>query len=160
MYFLRLALSLCAVLSGATHAQVELNNDFSQEKLWVVIPLASRHLNPPATPELNQKNLGLGVEYRYSGNTALAAGFFKNSNFKSSGYAGAWYTPFELPRLGPLQPRVGVLGGLASGYGNVLPVVLPALRLEGQKVSINLVYIPPVDKRVISAIALQVAFKF
>jgi hypothetical protein len=72
----RLALVLCAVFTGLAHAQVEPNNDFLPEKIWVVIPVASQHINPPATPTLNQKNFGLGAEYRFSDATALAAGFF------------------------------------------------------------------------------------
>jgi hypothetical protein len=70
----------------------------------------------PAPLKWNEFNVGLGLRYTHSDDLSTQFGLYKNSIDKTTVYALATYTPIDI-----LGARVGVFGGLASGYSK--PVI-------------------------------------
>lgn len=79
----------------------------------------------------NERNYGLGLRYTVSPEWSVQAGAYRNSINRNTVYAIATYTPLN---LGPL--RVGVFGGLASGYS---APVIGGLALEAGPVTFRVV---------------------
>ena len=112
------------------------------------ISTTSYHLRQWARDSLNQRNEGLGLEYRATPNWGLAGGFYKNSYSRTSVYATANYTPLHITLPGCLMASAGVAAGVVTGYTNeeapARPLALAAL-LElrsAQGFGINLVAVP------------------
>ncbi|OGZ05438.1 MAG: hypothetical protein A2845_03205 [Candidatus Lloydbacteria bacterium RIFCSPHIGHO2_01_FULL_49_22] len=93
----------------------------------------------------NEVNLGLGVEYQLNSNTAISAGFYKNSFGLRSNYAFAHYHPWEIWGV-----RVGATMGYVDGYPNyqngaVGSVILPSFSKQYKHFGIYGIVIPPVS---------------
>lgn len=103
---------------------------------------------------LNGINPGLGLEYHRAGGDFIAAGLYHNSIGRSSRYAV--YAKQVMAKGGV---SLGVFGGVVDGYqwrdGGFIPFAAPYLSITGDRAGVNLVFIPSVEKKVSSAIALQ-----
>jgi hypothetical protein len=69
----------------------------------------------PAPLKWDEFNVGLGLRYTHSDDWSTQFGLYKNSSDKTTAYALATYTPLDI-----LGARVGVFGGLATGYSKPL----------------------------------------
>ncbi|WP_172983212.1 hypothetical protein [Thiomonas sp. Bio17B3] len=105
------------------------------------------HNRAEARRSLNQVNPGLGVEYQFTPDVGLSGGFYRNSFRRASVYALATWTPLHLALPAGLTARIGVAGGVVSGYSRVNPfapfaaAALLAVR-NPQGWGINLVAVP------------------
>lgn len=70
-------------------------------RLSLAVNVAAWHTQAWARQDLNQRNPGLGLEWRYPPDAALLAGFYRNSYDRTSAYALAAWTPLHgsLPGL-------------------------------------------------------------
>lgn len=109
--------------------------------LYVDINIASKHFCD-CGDDLNEENFGLGVTYELNDFAEAKIGFYENSFYQHSNYAGVnfFYTP---PTYGYSERWIvepGVMIGLVSGYqqtandaleisNGVMPLVVPNIKL-------------------------------
>jgi hypothetical protein len=141
-----LALGLAAALTSSANAEV-----------WVNPGFYSHHF--AQGQNLNNRNHGLGVEVSITDTYSLTAGVFENSDYATSRYLGAYVMPL---RMGAV--KAGLAVGALNGYprmheGGWFPAVVPTLALEGQRVGLNVSFIPKFKDSVSSALAFQLKFK-
>lgn len=96
----------------------------------VVFTVASKHTQG----KYNEFNPGIGFEKQLNERWTLAGGYYRNSNYQDSFYAGVIYSRF---RLGDV--RIGTSLGVVTGYGKPLPMVAPMLMWK----DLNILIIPP-----------------
>lgn len=89
----------------------------AENSMAVTVPIFTRHF-PHPSPDLNEHNHGLGLEYTLRKDVAVTAGVFNNSFRKDTFYVGVVYTPFRVLGL-----HTGVVVGfdLSGGYNSVNP---------------------------------------
>lgn len=98
----------------------------------------------------NEDNYGVG----FRSETGYTIGIYKNSIHKDSVYIGR---EFQWKLYGPLH--AGVVVGAVSGYGDVMPILLPELIIKTKIVEVGMTIIPRVP-HVDAAIALQLRLRF
>lgn len=123
---------------------------------YLTVPFASYHLGTDQQKKhYNESNIGLGLEHAISPDWSIAAGFYRNSLYRESGYAGATYAPLKLG-----QARIGAAMGFVTGYASKpLPVLAPAMLLGTKDIGLNVVLIPPVGSKTPAVIALQLKWR-
>lgn len=142
---------------------------FANEDYFRVVedkPLAEAWVNPgfysyhfDRDRNLNDRNPGIGGEYRFSTVAAATAGRFYNSDRQYSNYAGVYYQPFA---VGPV--RLGAVVGGFNGYpkmrdGGWFLAAIPVLSVEYQRVGANIAVIPRYKDRLYGALSIQLKFK-
>lgn len=109
-----IAFSIAAFASPRATASVfDLNGT---GMLNVDLNLGSYHTQEWARDELNQKNPGVGMTYRFSRSWAVAGGMYENSYDRSTWYVLAQWTPVQLGHTGGWHVDAGLAAGLATGY--------------------------------------------
>lgn len=78
--------------------------------------LASIHTERWARDSLNQRNPGIGIEFRANRDWAFTGGIYSNSYRKPTVYALVEYTPLHIGQISNWHVDAGVAAGLASGY--------------------------------------------
>ncbi|MBA5604103.1 hypothetical protein H3H36_01845 [Duganella sp. FT3S] len=129
-------------------------------------PLSEVWLNPgfysyhfQRDKHLNDRNPGIGAEYRFSTVASVTAGRFYNSDRLYSNYAGIYYQPFA---LGPV--RLGAVAGGFNGYPNMRSggwflAAIPTLSAEYKSVGVNVAIVPSYKDRLYGAISVQLKLK-
>jgi hypothetical protein len=145
-----LLLAATAALCGAAHAQ-------DRHEVWLDTGFATYHFQ--RDQDLNGRNPGLGMEYRFSDAAAVTAGRFYNSDREHSSYAGVYYQPWS---WGPL--RVGAVAGGFNGYpkmrdGGWFLAAIPTATLEYGRVGLNIAVVPTFKDRLHGGISVQLKFK-
>ena len=107
----------------------------------------------------NALNLGAGIRYQFNGDWAVQAGAYRNSYYRTSAYAAADYTPFEVGGL-----RLGASVGLVTGYprlreGRAAPFGGLSIRKDFESVNVILRGIPPCAKTS-GVLALELGVRF
>lgn len=128
-----------------------------KRELWVDSGFATWHFD--RDKNLNGGNRGLGVEYRFSGTMAAAAGRFVNSDRAYSNYAGLIWQPYA---LGPV--RLGAAIAAFDGYpkmrdGGWFPAVVPTFTAELGRVGLNVGVIPSYKDRLYGGVSLQLKLR-
>lgn len=110
---------------------------------WLTMPAYSWHFSgrEDGKGSYETMNTGLGLEHVVTPSFRVAAGIYRNSVRRDSGYFGVGYLPLQ---LGPV--RIGASAGVVSGYtSNLLPVLVPTLTIEGKQFGVNLLVVPPAE---------------
>lgn len=153
-------LHLCAALAlVAVGACAHADDPFTKidaeprNELWLDSGFATYHFDRDRN--LNGGNRGLGVEYRFSGTMAAAAGRFVNSDRLYSNYAGVIWQPYA---LGPV--RLGAALAVFDGYPKMrdrgwFPAVVPTFTYEYGRVGVNVGVIPTYKDRLYGGISVQ-----
>ena len=126
-------------------------------ELWLNPGFYSYHFQK--NKGLNNRNFGLGGEYRYSTVSSFTLGVFDNSDRQTSHYAGWYWQPLG---LGPV--RAGAVLGAIDGYPNMLKggwflAAIPAASIEYQNFGVNLLFMPSYKDRLYGAISLQLKLR-
>jgi hypothetical protein len=126
--------------------------------VWGSLNLTSLHAK--TEKRMNQRNLGVGLEYHHNEELVLMAGGFYNSHRRRSAYLLGGWTPLEWKGA-----RFGLAGGLVNGYpkhnnGKLYPAAAGLIRLEGERVGANIFIIPPFVKDTPLTIGFQVKYRF
>jgi len=131
------------------------------------VDLASTWVNPgfysfhfERDKNLNNANLGLGIEVPLSNTYSFTAGVFENSNRATSHYVGLYVMPFE---IGPF--KAGAVVGGFNGYPNAnqggwFPALIPVIALEGRQLGLNVSFVPTVQDQLHGAISFQLKYRF
>jgi hypothetical protein len=107
---------------------------------WGVATFRSYHAD--RAHEHNENNAGLGFEHGIKRDVRLLGGFYINSEYRQSIYAGASYMPW---RAGIFH--VGAVGFVATGYNStVVPVGAVAVSAEWRYFGLNVAVTPPMPK--------------
>jgi len=118
----------------------------------------SYHLNRGAVErlDLNERNVGAGIEHDVSETVAVVAGAYRNSFHRTSVYAGANWLPIT---LGPV--RLGAQGGVITGYANhpVRPYAAALMAVDMGRYGVNVLIVPPAVK-VGGVVTAQIKFRF
>lgn len=141
-----------------------------ERTVWVNAGGLSWHSD--RTSAFNERNAGLGVQYVHDAAWAGAAGAFRNSEHATSRYLLARYTPWHWRT--PLgTAKLGAVAGLIDGYshdvqpgngratkwgqgGDPLLMAAPVLALEGPRLGVQAVVVPPVYGRTwVVAVSVQ-----
>ncbi|MES2741453.1 MAG: hypothetical protein V4754_10940 [Pseudomonadota bacterium] len=151
------ALALCSLAQAQVDNPFRLAEDKPLSETWLNAGFYSYHFQ--RDKGLNDRNPGLGLEYRYSSVASLTGGRFYNSDRAYSNYAGLYYQPVA---LGPL--RLGAVVGGFSGYpkmrdGGWFLAVVPMISYEYQRVGLNLAVVPTYKDRLYGAFTFQLKLK-
>jgi hypothetical protein len=157
-----LAASLWAILSSMP-ALADQHNLFALvdskpiSETWLNAGFYSYHFQ--RNKGLNDRNPGLGIEYRYSTVASVTAGRFYNSDRAYSNYAGVYYQPWA---IGPV--RLGAVMGGFSGYpkmrnGGWFLAAVPVASIENSRVGVNIGFVPSYKDRLYGALSFQLKLK-
>ncbi len=108
---------------------------------------------------LNNNAEGFGADYRYSPDSAVTAGFYRNGERAWSHYLAWYWRPLA---LGPV--RLGAIVGAVNGYpgtrhGGWFPAVLPTASVEYGRLGLNVLYIPSYQNSVNGSLTLQLKIR-
>nr|MDQ3057822.1 hypothetical protein [Pseudomonadota bacterium] len=114
-----------------------------------------------AGESFNEFNPGIGVELQWQPHHAIAAGYFLNSVDEDSLYALYHYTPLQLGRF----VRVGGMIGVVTGYpgyndGGIAPGGGFIAKIEGERVGVNLIFLPEITDVTPNTLGLQFKLRF
>lgn len=156
------AASACAALSCAAalaepHDLFALIEPRPISETWLNAGFYSYHFQ--RDKGLNDRNPGLGIEYRYSTVASVTAGRFYNSDREYSNYAGVYYQPLA---IGPV--RLGAVVGGFSGYpkmhnGGWFLAAVPVASVEYNRVGVNIGFVPSYKDRLYGALSFQLKLK-
>lgn len=139
-----------AVLAFATAAHAD---------TFLTVSDYSYHLNRERAEkkDLNERNLGVGIEQTVSETVSAVGGYYKNSFYRPSFYAGAQWLPLS---LGPV--RIGAQGGAVTGYSNsaARPYAAAVAEVMIGKFGANFIAIPPAAKVGSGVLTVQLKYKF
>lgn len=135
---------LAAALFAATPALAD---------TWVSATTVSYHLD--RSRHFNETNPGLGIEHSLTDDTRAIAGFYRNSIYRESVYAGVAWTPLKTEYV-----RAGFVAGGITGYMvSPAPMLIPVVMFEGKRFGANLLFVPHVIKDAPATIGLQIKVK-
>lgn len=145
--YVRKGLTLWMVALGAVLFLTQC--DAQGEDLWLSATVKSYHGNRDRG--YNENNFGLGFETTIGKDLRAVGGFYENSYYHTTLYAGAAWLPLH---AGPVHGGLLIAG--ATGYENwpVRPVVLPTIAVEGKTFGANVGIMPSLN-RGIGVIGLQ-----
>ena len=111
------------------------------------------------THKYNESNLGAGLTYGVNKYVGVTAGFFDNSYYQTTVYAGV-KLGYDIV-FGDVVVSPGVQAGYASGYADtpvqsssLQPVVLPNLRVSYRGVGVTVGYVPRVASGVTDSVSV------
>ena len=107
----KLALTVFALTAGAGAVAQELAGETKSKsnELWLTTGFATYHFQ--SEKDLNGRNPGVGLEYRFADALSVTAGRFFNSDRQHSRYAGLYYQPWQYNGV-----RLGAVVGGFDGY--------------------------------------------
>ena len=155
------ALSATLILCSAAHAErTELFGMIESQpasEVWLNPGFYSYHFQ--RDKGFDDRNPGLGGEYRFSTVSSMTAGRFYNSDRQYSNYAGMYYQPFAIGRV-----RLGAVVGGFNGYprmrgGGWFLAAIPAASLEYERFGVNLTLVPSYQDRLHGALSFQLKLK-
>ena len=151
--FSALALTLIACSSACAQE----SQDTRRNELWLDTGFATHHFQ--SDKDLNGKNPGIGLEYRFSDTMAATAGRFYNSDRQHSRYAGLYYQPWNVKGI-----KLGAVVGGFDGYpkmrdGGWFLALIPAATFEYKRVGVNVAVVPTYKDRLHGGISVQLKFK-
>ena len=146
-----LALTLFAYSSASAQESEPLH------QVWIDTGFVTHHFQSDL--ELNGRNAGVGLEYRFSETMAATAGRFYNSDREHSRYAGLYYQPWTIGGV-----KLGAVVGAFDGYpkmrdGGWFLSVIPAATFEYKRVGVNIAVVPSYKNRLHGGISMQLKFK-
>jgi hypothetical protein len=152
--FAALALTLFACSAAAVAQEAD---DSRRNELWLDTGFATYHFE--SDKDLNGRNPGIGVEFKFSDTMAVTAGRFFNSDRQHSRYAGLYYQPWSVGGV-----RLGAVVGGFDGYpkmreGGWFLAAIPAATFEYKRVGVNVAVVPTYKNRLHGGISVQLKFK-
>jgi hypothetical protein len=149
--------ALALTLFAYTSAFAQEGDGGRRNELWLDTGFATHHFQ--SDKNLNGRNPGIGVEYKFSDSMALTAGRFFNSDRQHSRYAGLYYQPWSVGGV-----RLGAVVGGFDGYpkmreGGWFLAAIPAATFEYKRVGVNLAVVPTYKDRLHGGISVQLKFK-
>lgn len=151
----RLVFVFAAAFGSSGQAADPGDNKFPQ--VWLNPGNFSYHFD--RRKDLREDGTGLGAELALADNHVLAAGSFINSNRRRSQYGAYYWRPLHWQPAG-INVHAGIAIGAFDGYPNYrngawFPAALPMVAIEGERVGVNIFFVPTIKNRLDGAIAIQ-----
>lgn len=128
-------------------------------ELWGTATFASYHLD--RTKGYNERNLGVGIQYRTSTHWRWVAGGYDNSFNRTTLYAGAGYFTETLVQLLSVNVKLGAIVAAVTGYGaHATGAVLPTLSFEKSGFELGVGYIPKIDHKTSAVVTGYIGKEF
>lgn len=142
---------------GAAAQELSGASSSKRSELWLATGFATYHFQ--SDKNLNGRNPGVGLEYRFDESMAVTAGRFFNSDRQHSRYAGLYYQPWEYKGV-----RLGAVVGGFDGYpkmrdGGWFLAAIPTATFEYKRVGVNVAVVPTYKDRLHGGISIQLKFK-
>ena len=157
-----LGISLSLILCPAKAAEItsSATNTIDRkplDEIWLNAGFYSYHFE--RNKNLEDNNIGLGIEYRYSSINSVIAGRFHNSSRQISSYAAWLFQPYSWNNI-----RLGLLIGVINGYpkannGDWFPLALPVVSFEYKYVGFNFTAVPTYQDILHGSLSLQLKVK-
>ena len=149
--------ALALTLFACSAALAQEAESTRRNELWLDTGFATYHFQ--SDKDLNGRNPGIGVEYKFSDNMAVTAGRFFNSDREHSRYAGLYYQPWSWGGV-----RFGAVVGGFDGYpkmreGGWFLAAIPAATFEYKRMGVNVAVVPTYKDRLHGGISVQLKFK-
>ena len=133
------------------HAEVDWKN------AWVNAGFYTYHFEKDK--QLENTNLGLGVEVPIDATYSLTAGRFHNSDNAKSNYVGMYVMPY---RVG--YAKIGAVVGAFNGYPNAyeggwFPALIPVAAFEGSQLGLNVAFIPTIANKLHGGVSFQLKYR-
>jgi hypothetical protein len=127
------------------------------DELWLNAGFYSYHFEKDKN--LDDNDIGLGAEYRYSTINSITAGRFHNSDRQISSYAAWFWQPYTWGQI-----RLGALLGVINGYpqannGDWFPLALPVASFEYKNLGFNFTAVPTYKDMLHGSLSLQLKLK-
>lgn len=156
MQRLQWLLLACTIGFGAGVCAQETSGRFAPQ-IWLNPGTFSVHFD--RDKDLREDNTGLGAEVALASDHVLAAGSFINSNRRRSQFGAYYWRPLHWQPW-DIKVHAGIAVGAFEGYPNYrngawFPAALPMLAIEGNRVGVNVFFVPTIKNRLDGAIALQ-----
>jgi Antimicrobial peptide resistance and lipid A acylation protein PagP len=154
-------LALMAIGMAGFHCPPACSGEFS-----LLLNGKAIHLNPPEGNRYNEENWGAGLQYDFSPRAGhwvpfVNASQFRDSNENNSPYMGGGIARRWWPVTGLWGGHID-LGALAFVMrreqfrdGHWFPGLLPVLSIGGDRVALNVTFIPKVDPKMVPLLFLQ-----
>jgi hypothetical protein len=157
LFFALLFLAAHTVARADNFGPITIVDSRPINEVWLNAGFYSYHFERDLN--LDDNNLGIGAEYRFSNVSALTIGGFHNSDLQISRYAALLWQPIEIAGV-----RLGVLLGTINGYpmafnGQFFPIILPVASFEYKFVGFNLTVVPTIPNLLHGSISLQMKLK-
>lgn len=125
---------------------------------WLDLHGASKHISPEE--EYNEKNLGMGVTYKWDdGRKSLTGGTYRNSYGRPTLYFGGGIDKYFNTPIGKLG--AGIVGGIGTGYtSGITPMLLPRLSIGNDNARTSLLVAPEIKDLNPLTFMLSTQFKF
>ena len=143
-----LGLSLCA---NVAHAELDWKN------AWVNAGFYTYHFEKDK--QLENTNLGLGIEVPIDATYSVTAGRFHNSDNAKSNYVGVYVMPYQ---MGPakLGAVVGAFNGYPNAYdGGWFPALIPVAAIEGAQFGLNVAFVPSIANKLHGGVSFQLKYR-
>lgn len=129
----------------------------ASNQLWVNPGFYSYHFQKDKG--LNNRNFGIGIEYRISPVNSFTLGNFGNSDHMRSRYIGWYWLPIDFNRV-----RLGAVFGALDGYphmrkGGWFLAAIPTASIEYGNFGLNLLFMPSFQDRLYGALSFQAKFR-
>ena len=146
----------CAALIAANGRAQEALHERSVQ-VWLNPGALSYHFD--RDKDLRGMNTGVGAELMLAEDHVLAAGTFINSGRKRSHYGAYVWRPLHW-QSADVKAHVGVAVGGFDGYPNYhrggwFPAALPMFAIEGDRIGVNVFFVPTIANRTNGAISFQ-----
>lgn len=132
------------------------HSNADEGKTYLVGTLKSYHED--RAHRYNEKNLGIGLEHHLTSDVRVIVGEYKNSFYNKSEYYGIAYLPFHRANVSAGALLVKVSGYDLESPKRFLPVAVPVISYEKERVILNFIIIPPFRK--MGVIGFQGGFRF
>jgi hypothetical protein len=140
------------------------------DELHLIVNGKAIHLDSQPGTRYNESNWGAGFQYDFERSASdwvpfITASGFSDSNENPSYYAGGgWLKRSDFSFAGaPLHADVGVVAFAMwrrdFNGGQAFPGVLPVLSVGGERVALNVTYIPKVDPKMVPILFFQLKLK-
>ena len=157
---LALTLFACApafAQETSTTATTSTTDSAAPHAVWIDTGFATYHFE--SDKQLNGRNPGVGLEYRFTDSVAVTAGRFFNSDLQHSRYVGLYYQPWTVAGI-----KLGAVVGGFDGYpkmhdGAWFFAAIPTATFEYQRFGINVAAVPTYKNRLHGGISVQLKFK-
>jgi hypothetical protein len=109
---------------------------------------------------VNQYNLGGGLEYRFDGTGWFVGGLTYRDTFRQQAYTVYGGYQYTVPISDNWSAFASLRAGYLNGSGHHGPGALPSIGVTYRRVSVEAVYIPPAQKEGYNCIALFARVSF
>ena len=148
-YFFLLTFNLS---TGLAHA-----DSLDWKNAWVNAGFYTYHFEKDK--QLENTNLGLGLEVPIDSTYSLTAGRFHNSDNAKSNYAGVYVMPYQINGI-KLGAVVGAFNGYPNAYdGGWFPALIPVAAVEGSQFGLNVAFVPTVANKLHGGVSFQLKYR-